>query len=74
MVRGILFPSLVVALLFGVTGCTAYHRKPIADRQVLHDLQTIRLEGLGTVAGVGESTAPKVNASEGRERYANPIL
>lgn len=59
MVRKIPFPLLVVALLHGATGCTAYHRKPIADRQVLHDLQTIRLDGLA------ESTAPKVNASEG---------
>jgi cobalt-zinc-cadmium efflux system outer membrane protein len=59
------FGSLSVLLLVGATGCGAYRRKPIADRQVLRDLQTIRLEGLGILESKRDENAPKIDAAKG---------
>ncbi len=54
MSRRIPLALSLFALLVGAVGCTAYRRKPIVDRQVLQDLQTIRLEA-----------APKIDATHG---------
>jgi len=51
VVHRLTLASLSVLLLLGAMGCGAYRRKPIVDRQVLRDLQTIRLEGLGEGEG-----------------------
>jgi cobalt-zinc-cadmium efflux system outer membrane protein len=57
--------SLTIFLLVGATGCGAYRRKPIVDRQVLDDLQAIRLEGLGALDGKRDQNAPTIDAAKG---------
>lgn len=73
---------LSVLVMLGAMGCGAYRRKPIVDRQVLRDLQTIRLEGLGEGEGKQDQKAPKISSSEGLSAdeavvvalYLNPAL
>lgn len=73
---------LCVAISLGSAGCMASHRKPIVDRQVLRDLQTIRLEGLGVVERKRDQNAPKIDAAKGLSMdeaaavglYLNPDL
>jgi cobalt-zinc-cadmium efflux system outer membrane protein len=82
VVYKIVSASLSVLLMLGATGCGAYRRKPIVDRQVLRDLQAIRLEGLGEVEGKPDQKAPKISSSEGLSAdeavvvalYLNPDL
>ncbi len=47
--RKLIFAALVSLMVF-TSGCTAYRHKPIVDRQVLRELQVIRLESLGPAA------------------------
>jgi outer membrane protein, heavy metal efflux system len=65
MQRRMLTGVLCAATWLGAAGCGAYHRKPIADRQVLHDLQTIRLEGLAPVAARLDRNAPNIDRANG---------
>lgn len=73
---------LFVAISLGTAGCGAYHRKPIVDRQVLRDLQTIRLEELGSAHGKPDRIAPKIDGATGLSAdeavavglYLNPDL
>ena len=64
MLQKLILSLLCAAISFGSMGCMGYHRKPIADRQVLRDLQAIRLEGLGMVEGKRDDTAPRVDAAK----------
>jgi outer membrane protein, heavy metal efflux system len=46
------FPQFVlVSLLLVLTGCAGYRRKPLVDRQVLRELNNIRVEALQPQAG-----------------------
>lgn len=65
MVHKLVGAPLSVLLLLGATGCGAYRRKPIVDRQVLRDLQTIRLEGVGVREGKLDQNAQNINGAEG---------
>ncbi len=56
---------LCIVVCLGTAGCGAYHRKPIADRQVLHDLQTIRLEALAPVQAKPDQNAPNIDTANG---------
>ncbi len=82
MVYRLKLALLSVLLVLGVTGCGAYHRKPIVDRQVLRDLQTIRLEGLGEREGKADQNQPMISTAAGLSAeesvavalYLNPDL
>jgi len=64
MRQKLILSLLCGAISCGSMGCMGYHRKPIVDRQVLRDLQAIRLEGLGMAEGKRDETAPRVDAAK----------
>jgi outer membrane protein, heavy metal efflux system len=65
MVRGV---RCILAVLAAITaaGCATYHAKPIVPREVLHELQQVRLEALRPAATPSpESSAPVLDLSDG---------
>ena len=50
-------PVLLAVLALAAAGCAGYVRKPIAEREVLRELQEVRLEALRPASSVIPSTA-----------------
>ena len=64
MQRTYILHAVALALGFIVTGCaTGYHRKPLVDRKILQDLQTISLEALKPPSSPTKTTPVSGNAA-----------
>jgi cobalt-zinc-cadmium efflux system outer membrane protein len=54
-----------VALTLSATGCAGYHRKPLVDRELLRQLDSIRLDALGGLGDRNPQQVPTVDTSAG---------
>jgi outer membrane protein TolC len=67
---------LLLAFALGATACTGYRRRPLVDRQVLKDLQSIQLQALTGPAQKPLTTAEGLSLDESVAAglYLNPDL
>jgi cobalt-zinc-cadmium efflux system outer membrane protein len=54
-----------LAVLLFTTACTGYHRRPLVDRQLLRELDAIRLDALGPSSVGGQQPMPSVDTAVG---------